>query len=263
MVRSRRLLASLACVALPVAAAAAGDPALRFEEGVARHPDSARELYREQHWVRSVGDRPLERVVLYRCPDGTAFGRKRIDYRRSDIAPAFWFVDARSGYREGLRHGDGLELFFTGNSKAVERSAGVRSAQLVVDAGFDQFIRRNWTALADGDTLALDFAVPSRLRSMAFTVKRAGQSKIAGEAAWVFRLRLDGLLGLVVPAIDVSYGQQSRRLLRFEGLSNLRDDRGNKPLVARIDFPRPMVAADETQWQGALQTPLSACKTGH
>ena len=259
LLRARLLSVALAWLALPVAAA---NPALRFEEGIARNPHSARELYREHHWVRSAGDRLLERLVLYRCPDGTAFGRKRIDYRQSDIAPAFLFVDFRSGYREGLRRGDALELFFTANSKAVERSAGVRSAQLVVDAGFDQFIRRNWAALAAGETLSLDFAVPSRLRSMAFTVKRAGQSQVAGEAAWVFRLRLDGLLGLVVPAIDVSYGQHSQRLLRFEGLSNLRDDKGHKPLVARIDFPRPLVAASETQWQGALQAPLSACKTG-
>ena len=78
----------------------------------------------------------------------------------------------------------------------------------------------------------------------------------------MFRLKLDGLLGLVAPSIDVSYGQASQRLLRFQGLSNLRDDAGKQQLVARIDFPKPAAASDESRWLAAAAAPLSACRTG-
>lgn len=252
-------LAGLVLAAAPPTVAAT---TLRFDEGIARNPDSAIELYREQHWLRSEGDRPLERIVLYRCPDGTAFGRKWIDYRVSTTAPSFVFEDRRSGYREGFRRDGGAELFFRAKAGAPEKFAFVRSAPLVVDAGFDQFIREHWAPLVAGKSLPLEFAVPARLRSMRFSVRRAAGARVASEEAWIFRLKLEGLLGLLVPAIDVSYGRQSQRLLRFEGLSNLRDDAGHQPLVARIDFGAQPREASEVQWQAALQTPLSACRTG-
>ena len=63
-----------------------------------------------------------------------------------------------------------------------------------------------------------------------------------------------------VRVIDVAYGRDSRRLLRFEGLGNLRDDRGERQLEARIDFPRPGRPADEALWQRFAREPLSACR---
>ena len=258
MVKARIVLLTLLLASAPTLVTAAS---LSFEEGIARNTHTATEMYREQHWIRREGELPVERLVLYRCPNGSAFARKQIDYRPSVLAPNFTLDDRRAGYREGLRRSPGPVLFYRDNGKATERSASVDSAQLVVDAGFDEFIRKQWAPLLAGKTLPLNFAVPSRLRSMSFSVSRAGEGQIAGEKSWLFRLQLTGLLGLIAPSIDVSYGQQSRRLLRFEGMSNLRDDAGRKPLLTRIDFATPARAASESQWQAALNAPLSACQT--
>ena len=254
-------VAAVLLALLPGAATAAG--ILRVEEGVARALGVGATLYREQHWVRLGDGAPLERMVLYRCPDGTAFARKRVDYRRSSEAPAFVLDDHRSGYREGLRWIDGAPRVFVREAAgAEESSAALPAAALVADAGFDQFIQRHWDALVGGRRLPLAFAVPARGRSLAFTVQKAGSAVVGGEKAWVFRLRLDGLLGLVAPGIDVSYGQASRRLLRFEGLSNLRDDAGQRQLAARIDFALPPGSGTEEQWRQAATRPLAACRTG-
>lgn len=253
------------CALLPVLFAGpslAADDALRFEEGVARNPTTSAEMYREQHWVRSQAGRIAERLVLYRCPDGTAFARKRVDYRHSAISPAFAFEDRRSGHREGLRRASAPTLFFQAPGATAERLASISKPGFVADAGFDEFIRRHWSGLVAGRAMPLEFALPSRLRSLPFSVRHQGAAIISGEMAYVFRLKLDGLLGLVAPSIDVSYGQASQRLLRFQGLSNLRDDAGKNQLVARIDFPKPAAASDESRWQVAAATPLSACRTG-
>jgi hypothetical protein len=233
---------------------------LTFEEGIARDPSTQTELYREQHWVRSEGGQTVERLVLYRCPNGTAFGRKEVDYRQSTVAPAFRFIDQRSGYLEGLqRRGATPTVFFRSGTGATEKSMALPSPQLVVDAGFDEFVHRHWQPLVAGRSVALDFAVPSRLESLGFTAKRVGQATVSGEDAWIFRLRLGGY---VVPSIDVFYGQKSRRLLRFQGLSNLRGDNGQDPLNARIDFAGQPRLVDEAQWQAGLAAPLAACRTG-
>lgn len=254
-----RLPSLLGCAAL-AAAGICQAATLRFEEGTARIPGQNAAIYREKHWTRIENDIPSERLVLYVCPDGTPFGRKFVDYRASQIAPEFSFTDSRSGYREGLRRVGGLAKAWFRDARQPEQQASLGVARLVVDAGFDNFIRSQWTELSAGRTVSLSFAVPARLRSLDFKLRRVGSADIGGQGAQVFRLSLGGWLGLIAPHIDVAYGQQSRRLLRFEGLSNLRDDAGRKQLVARIDFPTRDQSATDADWQAANSLPLAACR---
>ncbi|TNJ33165.1 hypothetical protein [Arenimonas terrae] len=236
--------------------------AISFEEGLARDPDSNQLLYREQHLVRRRDGQVLERLVLYRCSDGTAFARKRVDYRASAQAPSFSLEDARDGYGEGLRRGSaGDTVWVRESAGGSERSAPLRAhPQTVADAGFDEFIRRNWRPLLAGESVPLRFAVPARLESLGFKVSRIGAARFGGEPAELFRLRLGGWLGWIAPHIDVAYGRDSQRLLRFEGLSNLRADDGGSQLLARIEFPAPAVDAGEPQWRAFAGAPLSACR---
>ncbi len=256
---TRLLALALVLAALPAQAA------LTFEEGVARDPGSLALLYREHHLVRRADGKPTERLVIYRCADGTPFARKRVDYRGSVLAPEFSFEDARQGYREGLRRegvgGTGTVWVRDGLGES-ERSATLDdpAAGLVADAGFDEFIRRHWQPLVAGQSVPLRFAVPSRLQSLGFKVDRQDPQQLGQEQAETFRLKLGGILGWIAPHIDVAYGRESRRLLRFEGLSNLRSDDGRSQLVARIEFPAPAVQAAEAQWRTAERQPLSACR---
>lgn len=242
--------------------APAAQAAISFEEGVARDPQDNALLYREQHLLRRQDGQPLERLVLYRCADGTPFARKRVDYRGSPQAPSFSLEDARDGYGEGLRRGGGGDTVWVRERRGgSERSAPLRGhPQLVADAGFDEFIRRNWRPLLAGESVPLRFAVPARLESLGFKVSRVGAARFGDEPAELFRLRLGGWLGWIAPHIDVAYGRDSRRLLRFEGLSNLRADDGESQLQARIEFPAPAVDAGEPQWRAFAGTALSACR---
>lgn len=253
-------LAALA--ALAMLAGGHAQAALVLEEGWARDPRSNQLLYREQHLVRRESGQLVERLVLYSCMDGTAFARKRVDYRRSAQAPQFVLQDARQGYREGLRRDDAVRLFVREREGAAERSGGLpeTASPLVADAGFDEFVRSEWARLQAGKSVPLSFAVPSRLAALGFKVYRVGSTTMAGETAELYRLRLGGLLGWIAPHIDVAYGRESRRLLRFEGLSNLREDDGETQLVARIEFPRAARAATESQWTSLASEGLSACR---
>jgi hypothetical protein len=245
---------------LLLSVAPAAQAAISFEEGVARDPQDNALLYREQHLLRRQDGQLLERLVLYRCADGTPFARKRVDYRVSPQAPSFSLEDARDGYGEGLRRGGGGDTVWVRDGGS-ERSAALRGhPQLVADAGFDEFIRRNWRPLLAGESVPLRFAVPARLESLGFKVSRIGAARFGGEPAELFRLRLGGWLGWIAPHIDVAYGRDSRRLLRFEGLSNLRADDGGSQLQARIEFPVPAVDAGEPQWRAFAGTTLSACR---
>jgi hypothetical protein len=233
--------------------------ALLSVQGDARDPASERLLYREHHLIRRDGVHPLQRVVLYRCPDGTAFARKQVDYRDSRIAPEFDLVDARDGYREGLRRtGSEISVYSGGRSAVLQVDAP--DVALVADAGFDEFLRTRWGPLLSQGSLPIRFAVPAHVRDLKFNVRSLGAARIEGRPVQVFQLKLGGLLALVSPRIDVAYGND-RSLRRYTGLTNIRSDAG-KPLQARIDFGQPARTVPATQWQAALDQPLARCTIG-
>lgn len=222
--------------------------------GDAHARDDGRLLYREQHLLRREGDRPVERLVVYRCPDGTAFARKHVDYRASAIAPDFELVDAR-GYREGLRRERGKARVW--HDDAAARALSAPDATLVADAGFDEYIRQQWSTLTPGRSQTLAFAIPAFGRTLPFKVRDTGDR---GTTVRRFELKGGGLLGLIAPDIAVDYDARDRRLRRFVGPTNIRDARGHQ-IEARIEFPTaPRTLADDAQWQRLAALPLAACR---
>lgn len=203
--------------------------ALEHYEGQAYRLKGGQLLYRESHWLQADG----ERLVLYRCPTGEPFARKVVS--DGTPAPDFELVDARDGYREGVRTRDGQrEVFTQANGKAGEQRKPLPSrSQQIIDAGFDAYIRQQWNTLTPSDTRQVAFVLPSRLDTLAFKLQPRDSRDPAARS---FRLSLDAWYGAAIPGITVTYAQAGRRLLRFEGIGNIRDDQGDYPSV-RIEFP--------------------------
>ena len=244
---------------------AAALPSYLSYDGTAVEPEDGSVLYRESHYVAMQGSRVLERLVLYRCADGTPFARKRVaDSPRLPWLPEFELTDARLGYVEGASaSGDAVQVFVREPGEAeTEREALDEVPQdLVGDAGFDRFVQDNWQKLLSGETVHFHFLVPSRLDYLGFKVRHLGREQIGETPVEVFRLALGGLLGLIVSGIDVAYAADDRVLMRFEGLTNVRDPEGDN-YVARIDFPLSArrVETSPEALESARSVPLaSAC----
>ncbi len=203
--------------------------------GRARDLKTGALLYVESHAVSGSGGARETRVVSYRCASGATFARKTLDYGGARLAPAFALDDARSGVSEGLeRTAQGVRVFERARGSAP-RSRQLGDAEMVADAGFDEFVRARWSALEAGDALVIPFLVPSRLDTVDFRVRKTGETTIEGRVASVIRLSVAGPLGWIVPDIDVSYRQDDRRLLRYRGITNIRDGTGDM-ISAQIDF---------------------------
>ena len=229
--------------------------------GTATAPQSGQFLYRENHVLQYRDGRLVGRVVLYTCGDGTAFARKTVSYV-DPLSPDFLLEDASNGMREGVRtEGNVRKVFFRGDRVAAEKSGSVPQVEgLVADAGFDAFVRGNWQTLIAGQSLGMHFLVPSRLRDMSFEVQHVRSDRTDGIPVEVFRLKLSGILGWVVPSIDVYYGAADHDLIRYVGLSDLRNT-ANDNFSAKIDFrPDARKPADEQSMKTALGARLSACR---
>jgi hypothetical protein len=197
--------------------------------------------YRETHYLSGA-----ERLVVYTCPDGKPFARKTIHDGGNAQAPDFDMLDARTGYREGVRGaGDARTIYVQRAPDQAEKSAPLAMPDDgVIDAGFDTYVRRHWDALARGDTLRFKFLVPSRLTFYAFDLARVDDASNA--ARLTVRLSLGAWYSFLAPSIDVTYDRVTHRLLRFVGMSNVRDTK-LKNLDVRIEFPQAAVDASDAQ----------------
>ena len=228
--------------------------------GTATELATRRPLYSEQHFLRYRDDQIAQRIVLYQCADGRPFARKQVEYV-DRFAPDFDTVDVGRGLHEGLRSRSGeREVFYRETTADTEATKLLpRTKEMVADAGFDEFVRAHWDALLSGQSKKLDFLVPSRLGVHAFRVSHVHATVTDGIPSQVFRLRLSGVLGWVLPAIEVYYSDAQRTLVRYEGLSNLQDAEGNH-YKARIVFPpQDRLVSDVAALRKAQEAPLRPC----
>lgn len=207
-----------------------------FEQG------SGKMLYSESHFIHYLNEKVVDRVVLYRCPNGQAFARKLLQIKGRPQMPEFELLDQRTGYREGLATRAGLlTVFYQSSAKKSEKSDTLDGGRaLVADAGFDEFVRAHWTQLLQGTAVPLDFVVPSQLDYLGFKVKWLRRTTVEGDAAQVFKLAPSGLLGLLTSGLEVTYADADRSLREFEGISNIRDLSGDN-YQTKIVFPKAKV----------------------
>lgn len=259
-------LAVLTCTVALAGTAAAAQPTskdgVRLLQGKAYATSDGHLMYLESHWLYDDAGTPA-RLVLYRCPDGKPFARKRLHQDGNPQAPDFVMDDARTGYQEGVRRkGDHRVVFVRNSHDAVEKTAPLDESPLpVIDAGFDAYIRAHWDSLGTGDHDSVPFLLPSRLGTLTFKVSRQADGTVEGRSARRYRLSLSSWIGFALPHIDVAYDAQSRQLLRFTGIANVRGAGGNN-VRARIVFdPASNRMVDATELAAALHQPLDGrCK---
>jgi hypothetical protein len=214
-----------------------------FYKGYA-YTDDHRLLYSESHWLY-IDKGVNHRLVIYACPDGQPFGRKWVDTAPGASAPDVDMLDARWGYREGVRTRAGQrEVYSQANGNAPEKHAPIGSPpNAVIDAGFDAFVREHWNDLSAAGVAPLPFLVPSELRYVDFSASKLRDEQSGGHDIRWFRLKLDGWYAFALPHIDVAYDAQNHDLFAYRGLSNIRGN-GNHNLEVVIEFPTAEHRAD-------------------
>jgi hypothetical protein len=217
-------------------------------------------LYHETHYLYDGGN---ERLVLYRCLDGRAFARKHVRTGGDAQAPDFDLVDAHLGYREGVRERGGQrEVYVQRRANLPEQSGPVRiPTDGVIDAGFDAFAQHHWDALLRGDTLRFPYLVPSRRRFYDFKVARVDDPAADAGGAMTLRLSLGAWFAFLLPHIDIVYDLASHQVVRYEGLSNIRDDNGKNYRVRSVFPAIASASASPDEIESALRTPLAASCT--
>ena len=173
--------------------------------GEARDPDSGEIVYLEHYYCSADA---LKCSVFYLRPDRKLIASKELDYAPSKKAPVLTFKDYRSE-----------------NEITIDQ----RDSGEVVDAGFDNFVRLQWQDLAEGAEVKFPFRMVGRDDPIGM---RASREQRCEDDKLCLEIRLDSwLLGKLIDPIELTYDRDSQRLLRFQGISNLKNDRGRSQRV--------------------------------
>ena len=234
----------LACVSRMVAAivafvAIASAHAETSERvGYAYDKQTGEFLYSETHRGVMEDGRLITNTVSYRNRSGNVFAEKYLDFRRSLTMPDYYLVNADNGHVEGARGADQrLNVHFRQSSDTGVREATVETPRNgIVDAGFDRFIEQHWDALVAGDVIEREFLIPSQLDFYTFEIARVESEHLEEQ---VFELRIKSMfLQIFVQPVLVHYDSRTRSLLRYEGISNIRNGEGEN-FDVRIEFRGP------------------------
>ena len=226
------LLAALV-LATPRPASPAGVEVERFT-GVARRGGEV--LYEEEHEVEREDGRMRAATTVYRDPSGRTIAELRTDFSQDPFAPSYTFRDLRTGAEEEVRVEEGeLRLTAGGRVRALPRPA-----QLATGQGLDRLVRARLPALVAGEVLRVVYAVPSRHDTYAFRVRAVGE----GGPTVRVRVELASLvLRLLAPDMEVEYGRDTGRLLRYRGASNLAFGGKNPEVEITYSYPEAEVAS--------------------
>ncbi|MCB5162552.1 hypothetical protein [Marinomonas algarum] len=182
-------------------------------------------LYRETH-------QPLTNDrynVEYSEPDGQIFGQKRLDFSTSKVTPSFTQRNDRNGeFIEISQRVGNINVVYQENSEAgQDKKALKREEGMVIDAGFDGFVKQYWAPLTSGKKLDVAYLVPSKQATFDFRVSQADCVDSTAEGAQCFSLTpVSWLVKMAVDPIIVAYDPTNKRLLRFTGRANICDANG-------------------------------------
>ncbi|MGJ8688556.1 MAG: hypothetical protein ACSHXZ_03465 [Gammaproteobacteria bacterium] len=210
--------------------------------GNAYDADSDRLLYQEQHYLST--DNPTVSVrVEYINNAEEVMVLKTLDFSRSLYAPIIEQRDLRRSTNIFTRYTPtGIEVGYQNEDKPLRWNSLELSDRLIIDAGFDPYVRRHWAALQAGDAIRGEFLVPARLDTVNISIRAVDAQDCLSQTQTVLCLvvRPAGFLRLVswfVDPLHLAYDTQTQRLLLYKGISNLLDADGNpQDVVIRYQY---------------------------
>ena len=210
---TKRLFLGLLLAGLALTSVAETSETIEFT-GNAYDLDSGDLLYTEEHRLERVDGVPQQETVRYITPEGDTLAQKNMTY----------WEPARPAYR--------LTVTDPERTETVEPEAnGVRvdsvesgfldwsdEENYVIDGGFHYFILDHFDTLLDGNSVEFQFLAPTRTRWLGLRLRPTEQAN--GQLILELNVR-NRLLSLVISDIELTYDIDTRRLMRYAGLTNL------------------------------------------
>jgi hypothetical protein len=194
-------------------------------EAIARY--EGRVVYLERHTVVYDDQTIIKSLTEYQDAHGKPFGSLRSDFTRSLAAPEYIFRDNRQQSLQGQRWANQkLEVFSQERKQArVVKKDLIKTPEVMIGGeGLIYYIGAHLKELIGSDGMDFKFVIPGRLSAFDFFIKPLEHN--ATEAAFEVKMK-SWLMGLFGPRLKLIYDLQKKRVISFEGLSNVRNSDGS------------------------------------
>jgi hypothetical protein len=210
--------------------------------GEARNGD--RLAYTEKHVVHfdDKGD-ITDADTTYLNAKGEVISTLHSDFRKSLTAPDHVLKDTKTGSTQGMRTvGDKLVLFNQdeGKPEMTKEFPNDFGGERVAFGcqGLNYYLLKNMDDFAKKKELPIKFMLPGILDSYDFEVKYV---KEEADGVVDIEVEIDNwLLRLFAPKLKVRYDKKKQHIITYEGLSNIKDERGknqNVTITYKYDTP--------------------------
>ncbi|MFT5219740.1 MAG: hypothetical protein ACI9LO_001876 [Planctomycetota bacterium] len=214
-----------------------------YSQGEAFQLNSDSLLYRETHCEALNGK---SQEVIYKNSRDELIAFKTLDYSTGNLSPSFLQYNyGRDQSVEVLVKESSVSMVVKNTALSkIESSNDAKIDQripVVVDAGFDRYIKQNWDALVSGEQKQFQFPLASRSSLIELRVGSAS-CNYQSETDQCFKLEMaNWLYRMLVDPILLGYDADQKRLMRYRGLSNIEDKNGDGLIVdihyRYSDFP--------------------------
>jgi hypothetical protein len=196
--------------------------------GIARN-DEGMIVYTEKHEIKKVKNKVVNSKTTYFDKD-----RKNViatlisDYSKSVSLPTYEFIDHRTKYREGLRYKDGKYVIYYQKPNEKEESNVLKENDSVFSCqGWHYYLINNLETL-EKDDIALNLVLPSELDFYSFKIQQVNSSG----SKIVANLKLaNWFLRIFAPKLRLVYDKNQKKLVEYEGISNILDKDGDRQEV--------------------------------
>ncbi len=195
--------------------------------------------YLERHTLITEAGNLIQSSTEYLDLEGLSIGAMKSNYTHSLSAPEFILRDERHQRLQGLGWmGDKLDIFTQSskNSKVLHQTFPIDPSEVqIAGPGLIYYIGAHLDKLIKAHIFKFKYVIPGRLEMYDFSIETIQHNQRVAEfevkmQAWPMRF--------FGPRLKIIYSVQKKRVLIYEGPSNLRDKDG-KMMSVKIEYKYP------------------------
>jgi hypothetical protein len=204
----------------------AEDPKPEVSYGRSLDSKTGELLYTEKHTTEFKEGRIMSLHTEYYNLKQEKFAELKSNFKLNPYLPEYTFKDSRFGREDGTRNlkdGKKVEVFAKKNKDSdIKTTTMTVTPMLITGQGLHAYMNANLDKLIkkDSDT-DIDFLIPMNQKSYNFEIRKLSVKD--GKAIFKVKIR-SWFLSMFAPDLEVTYEVKTRRLLIFEGPSNINSD---------------------------------------
>jgi hypothetical protein len=197
-------------------------------------------IYTEKHHEFYENNKHTYTVTDYLNSTGKVIVNRKADFSKNRIGPDYELKDLRNGHYENVKQVSptSYHIIYKKNQNESTREKTVELPKgTVIESGINYLVKDRWSEIQQGKTISFNFAVAARLTYYGFNLTSQGECLVNGLKVVRIKMEPDNfLLQKMVDPIVMCFDPKTKRMVSYEGISNIRDDNSHT-MVVKILYP--------------------------